>query len=689
MTEGDDTFDVVVTGFEPGGDPPAVRLERVFGLRNDAAERLLARLPAPVQRAVPRIRAEYFRRALLKIGAHVEVRDDNGAPVELLPSVPPPAPRRVSEAPSHGAPLPVSAPAAAPLPLEDAPPLAASLRPESLSPAEVVKPLIFETSDDVLSLDAPNAAPAGTPSFGPSGATADTLFDSRQRASATAQAPVPEPLAFAQVPGLDNDTVGHAVRMPANPTLPHGSKALSSAAAAQVVAQGPTLAAVGAPHTRANATVFEGQKVAGPALSGSLERAAFGAAVPAQAPLVFGDLAAPLAAAQPGFSPPALELGLDGADMMSKLPSSIWDAPPPAHPQPDAAPIPAAERLPGHELQLSGASASSLDLDQPISFHGALDAPDAPLDLPSVPVPGAGGRAPLPLARPSGARERPPRAQAPQAVPRERARPAKGSRPKAKPATPAHSRASESFWELLPQAFTLPFSGTGLSWMGLIALWSLLAAILSAGAMLFVPAGVVVAFASFTLVLACACDYFRACFWQADAGSPPLERAPSLQPARLLHNDLKSGAQLTVFALVTGLPLIFVTIAGMGDGATPLDLFREPSTWLLAFVPALLWPGAVAMSALHNRFEAIWYVSRAVSIALRAPREYLATAFIGAVIFSLGLWLLLALASAAGLSGILLSAALGLPMALSHGVQGALMGQLMRARPELFSAEAS
>jgi hypothetical protein len=147
---------------------------------------------------------------------------------------------------------------------------------------------------------------------------------------------------------------------------------------------------------------------------------------------------------------------------------------------------------------------------------------------------------------------------------------------------------------------------------------------------------------------------------------------------------LKSGAQLTVFALVTGLPLIFVTIAGIGDGATPLDLFAEPSTWLLGLLPALLWPGAVAMSALNNRFEAIWYVPRAVSIAVRVPREYLVVVLIGAFIFGIGVWLLLALASLAGVSGVLLSATLGLPMALSHGVQGTLMGVLMRAHPELF-----
>jgi hypothetical protein len=50
----------------------------------------------------------------------------------------------------------------------------------------------------------------------------------------------------------------------------------------------------------------------------------------------------------------------------------------------------------------------------------------------------------------------------------------------------------------------------------------------------------------------------------------------------------------------------------------------------------------------------------------------------------MGVWLLLALASAAGISGVLLSAVLGPPLALSHGIQGAMMGFLMRARPELF-----
>ncbi|HEY2734528.1 MAG TPA: hypothetical protein VGI70_11120, partial [Polyangiales bacterium] len=72
QSESNDSFDVVVIGFEPRDEPPAVALQRVFGVERATAEALVCDLPAVVRRAVNSVRAEYFRKALLSIGAQVE-----------------------------------------------------------------------------------------------------------------------------------------------------------------------------------------------------------------------------------------------------------------------------------------------------------------------------------------------------------------------------------------------------------------------------------------------------------------------------------------------------------------------------------------------------------------------------------------------------------------------------------------
>lgn len=77
--DADDRFDVVVLGFAAGHpEAPAAGLRRVFGIDDAATEKLLSSLPRTVQKHVPRVRAEYFRRALAQIGAEVEVRTRDG-----------------------------------------------------------------------------------------------------------------------------------------------------------------------------------------------------------------------------------------------------------------------------------------------------------------------------------------------------------------------------------------------------------------------------------------------------------------------------------------------------------------------------------------------------------------------------------------------------------------------------------
>jgi len=141
---------------------------------------------------------------------------------------------------------------------------------------------------------------------------------------------------------------------------------------------------------------------------------------------------------------------------------------------------------------------------------------------------------------------------------------------------------------------------------------------------------------------------------------------------------------VSLFALTIGLPLIIWIIQAFGQGATPVTLMHEPATWLLALPAGFLWPASITLTALRNNLSAVWNVPQAVASLRRALREYLFVIAVGAVTFGMGLWGVLQLGDAMGLTGVLLTAMFGLPLALSHGLMGALMGHLTRARPQAF-----
>ena len=72
------TYDVLIVGFDQRDEPPVARLARAFGIAPETAAQIVGKLPAAVQRGVPRVRADYFARALVMIGASVELRDKQG-----------------------------------------------------------------------------------------------------------------------------------------------------------------------------------------------------------------------------------------------------------------------------------------------------------------------------------------------------------------------------------------------------------------------------------------------------------------------------------------------------------------------------------------------------------------------------------------------------------------------------------
>jgi hypothetical protein len=119
-------------------------------------------------------------------------------------------------------------------------------------------------------------------------------------------------------------------------------------------------------------------------------------------------------------------------------------------------------------------------------------------------------------------------------------------------------------------------------------------------------------------------------------------------------------------------------------GATPLDVVTDPMTWLFAILPYFYWPMGVGLTAINNDFSAIWNLPTGFRAILRAPLEYVAIGATGAVAFVTSWIALLIGGSLVGISGAVLSATIGFPLAISHGLQGALMGHLVRARAEIF-----
>jgi hypothetical protein len=241
-----------------------------------------------------------------------------------------------------------------------------------------------------------------------------------------------------------------------------------------------------------------------------------------------------------------------------------------------------------------------------------------------------------------------------------------------------------SFWEAIPDAFRVPFSGPGPYWICASLVWALVSAglwVLSTS-MAFFPR--VIPFVALVALLAMNCDYYRVCLWVPASGEDAVDRAPSGDVVRLFQSYVKSGAHLAVFLLLTN-ALALAHVQGSYDGGEDLAaVLHERKTWLL-LSPALYWPMAVGLTALGNDFAAIWSVPSGLRALVRAPLEYIAILVIGALTLA-ATWggLLLGARALFGLSPALAVATLGVPLALTHGVLGALMGHLVRARGEAF-----
>ncbi len=488
-----------------------------------------------------------------------------------------------------------------------------------------------------------------------------------------ASAPSP---AFAQAGDAPAD-----VRPPAHPTLREASFPEPPAAARPVpVREAPAAAAAEPIWARVPSSVWDPPAAAQPAPAA------------ARAPRVAPNV----------WEPPADVVQASALEPQTQAPRAAAPAPPKAQPPRVAADFDLARSIAGDVLWRPPAAPAS-ERARPPAAAITLDCDDAdaarpvlqPWEQPRLASMAEPDRLPTKASAARAAARRAPAAAAPIALPLADA-PARAPRaPELRPASvglaqPPSTAGSlsrldlRSFWETLGEALAVPFSGPGVYWLGAITAWSVFVGAIDMLARFALIIGSVVMFFAHTSLLALACDYYRVCLWTPVSGEKVLDTAPSFDPVRLLERYIKSGVHLSLFIIVSQVPLIWWVVDKVLDKVHPLDILADPITWLLAVLPYYYWPMAVGVAALGNNFGAVWNVAAGVRAIARAPLEYTVIVAVGIAVL-VGSWVgLLLFGSLFGATGALLSGTIGLPLALSHGIQGALMGHLARARAEVF-----
>jgi hypothetical protein len=699
-----ETFDVVIVGFDDRDEPPETRLHRAFGIEPATARQLLSRLPATVQRAVSRVRAEYFRRALSLIGAHAEIRDQDGARVASESERPP-------AAQAAGAPFAYAEPAreTSSIALDDtnraAPPARAQFHVDPMSRTQ-----------------APAAAPAPFPSLrAPANPTMREAPAPQVSVTASPRAPATATVFDAGQPAAGRAPAGPQVSVapPSAPTVGVGAGWRWNDAAPLAAAPPAPAAPAPQPAPPAQAPVwsmpsgvFDPPPAAAPAYDAPSLRA------PRDPSSVYDP------APQPGTAPAKRRPGALSAAVSAQpapLPDFGFVA---VEPPPSAAPesYELAEAVPSRHA----ASAAGITLDddprsarqrvlsrweQPgeqsmveptpqrvseraISRRPPREKPrPAARANPGEPHAAAEARAAAaPRARPPRASARPPaRERAPQAAvaapaPAQQARLVVGIPDRRSTGQTLGNADTRPFWETVGEALTLPFSGAGVYWIAAITAWSVAIAFFGFLANFMFLLGAIVMFFANTSLFGFACDYYRVCLWLPLTGDDKIERGPEFDPVRILNVYIKSGVHLTLFMIVSQLPVIAwcgSVLAEDGLAAIP-ELLLHPVTWLLFLLPSFYWPMGVALTALGNDFASIWNVPAGIRAITRAPLEYTAIVGIGVVAFFVSAIGLALFGSVLGVTGIVVGGTLGFPLALMHGIQGALMGHLARARGEIF-----
>jgi hypothetical protein len=249
----------------------------------------------------------------------------------------------------------------------------------------------------------------------------------------------------------------------------------------------------------------------------------------------------------------------------------------------------------------------------------------------------------------------------------------------------AARHAARSFWESVPEAVQFPWLGRGRAWLFSIGAWAFVTNLCVAYLNMPVLSGGLALLANAGLLALCA-DYHRRCMWSAVAEADALNQGPQLSSVRGYDFYLRSGAHIAGFALVSQLPIVaWLTHRTLHAGsAGAREVFGAPAFWLLAALPGMYWPMAIATASHANRFAGVWHVWIGLRVIGRAPLAYAATLGLGALSFALPWLACVIVGKVAGLPALYFAALAGVPLGMSHAVMGTLTGQLLRTRPEVF-----
>ena len=698
--DADDTCDVVVLGFDPGPETPAERLQRAFGIERATAEALLSRLPATVQRGVSSLRADYFRRGLIAIGAQVELRTKAGVLVPLVVGAPAePSPPARSGATPRVATLSQPAPPRSPRPISVRPSSPTLIQRASQSPAlaatEPPPGAALPAAAPLLAWSAPDPALPALHTIDPMSATLAQLGAVRpEDLRSTPRPPFVAVPAAAPPPVLTPPVIAGSAHATLREAVPAPA---FIAPAAPAPAPAPALLILSPPFVTPEAAHPRAASIDQPALHVSRDPSSVFDPPPAQV-----------------HPPRPQALTLPSADPADAAAFAVLAAipAPPAYgelttvPMPTAArgrPAPAPDFSAGYESLGSGPAVATpapllLDLspiaDDPfdVASKHVLQAWEQPDDAAMAEPKARSSRAPHARALGQSPRQR----LLPESLPAPgEAAPPAWSRPAPGPATGVADREQprgravvaydpRTFWQTIGEALALPFTGSGLLWIAAIALWSVFVSLVGLLCSFMFVTGLAIMFMAQTSLIAFACDYYRVCLWVPVVGEKVLDVKPSFDPNRILDRYVRSGMHLSLFAIASQIPVIAWLATSAVDGRAFLDTLMQPVTWALFALPYVYWPMAVGLTALGNDFSAIWNVLAGFRAIARAPLEYALIATIGLGSLVLSWSALMWGGTALGVSGAVLSGTVGIPLAISHGIQGALMGHLARARGEVF-----
>ena len=259
-------------------------------------------------------------------------------------------------------------------------------------------------------------------------------------------------------------------------------------------------------------------------------------------------------------------------------------------------------------------------------------------------------------------------------------RPRANSRKPEPPRTAAVAQ-PESFWDGVSECLPLPMRGAGFGWLGAITVWVGLGNALAGQLAGIVWLQTLLAlFVNLVAVVLCA-EFHRECLAAVVEDSDEIDDDVATTLLELLSSRRRNAVELAIFAAVLVLPiLVWCSDSGLKQ---VFDVLQLPRFWTLAVLLGVYWPAALA-SLNRAQGAPLWQVGVGMRAIARAPLEYLGCVFFGSLAFALP-WLTgLIVVKILGLSTAAWAAVAGLPLALSHGVLGALAGLWIRSKPKVF-----